>query len=58
MATFSDAPTSIDETARRQFEAAWIEGKPRAIEEFLPPADHPKYLATLEELWRERLAAE
>jgi serine/threonine protein kinase/WD40 repeat protein len=41
---------SIDENARRQFEAAWRSGRPESIEHFLPPADQPNYLATLEEL--------
>src|SRR5687768_15123320 len=50
MATFSDAPTTIDEEARRQFESAWKQGRPRPIEEFLPPAGQGTYLPTLEEL--------
>jgi WD40 repeat protein/tRNA A-37 threonylcarbamoyl transferase component Bud32 len=43
------APT-VDEDARRRFEAAWRAGKPAPIEQFLPPEDHPHHLATLEEL--------
>jgi serine/threonine protein kinase/tetratricopeptide (TPR) repeat protein len=42
--------TSIDETARRRFEAAWSGGSPASIEQFLPPRSDPRYLATLEEL--------
>jgi eukaryotic-like serine/threonine-protein kinase len=42
--------SSIDESARRRFEAAWADGAPVPIEEFLPASDGPKYLATLEEL--------
>ncbi len=41
---------SVDEKARQKFESAWRSGKPEPIEGFLPPADHPLYLATLEEL--------
>src|SRR5438132_786102 len=44
-----DSP-SVDETARRQFEEAWHHRRPQPIEHFLPPEDHPHYLATLEEL--------
>src|SRR5262245_49894685 len=40
----------VDEGARRRFEAAWREGRPRPIEEFLPAGDHPQYRGTLEEL--------
>jgi len=42
--------SSIDESARRRFEAAWADGQPGAIEDFLPAGGDPKYLATLEEL--------
>jgi len=41
---------TIDESLRRQFEAAWLAGKPLAIEECLPRAEDPRFLATLEEL--------
>jgi WD40 repeat protein/serine/threonine protein kinase/tetratricopeptide (TPR) repeat protein len=41
---------SLDEDARRRFEAAWRSGRPEPIERFLPAPDHPHYLATLEEL--------
>ena len=47
------APTfsaTIDENARRRFEAAWRERRPEPIERFLPPADHIHFLPTLEEL--------
>jgi tetratricopeptide (TPR) repeat protein len=40
----------VDEDARRRFEACWRHGQPAPIEQFLPPDDHPLYLATLEEL--------
>src|SRR5262245_48802104 len=40
----------VDEEARRRFEAAWREGSPRPIEEFLSAPDHPHFLSTLEEL--------
>jgi serine/threonine-protein kinase len=42
--------TTIDEDARRQFEAAWRAGQPQSIERFLPPEDHAQYPGTLEEL--------
>ena len=41
---------TVDEDARRRFERAWHEGRPQSIEQFLPAADHPYYLPTLEEL--------
>jgi tetratricopeptide (TPR) repeat protein len=41
---------SVDEDARRRFEAAWRAGRPEPIERFLPPPDHARFLATLEEL--------
>src|SRR6516225_6786136 len=41
---------SVDENARRQFEAAWRAGRARSIEDYLPPENDPRYLATLEEL--------
>jgi serine/threonine protein kinase/Tfp pilus assembly protein PilF len=44
------ADPSLDEAARKQFEAARREGRPDPLEEFLPPDDHPHYLGTLEEL--------
>ena len=44
------ASDTIDETARRHFELAWRDKNPRAIEDFLPAADSPHFLATLEEL--------
>ena len=43
-------PGSVDENARRQFEAAWQQGRPEPIEHFLPPENHSRYLATLKEL--------
>ncbi len=50
METATTALGTVDETARRQFEAAWRQGQPAPIEQFLPAEDHPNYLATLEEL--------
>jgi tetratricopeptide (TPR) repeat protein len=50
MTTETTSPDTIDEAARRRFEAAWREGRPQPIEHFLPPEDRPDYLATLEEL--------
>ena len=44
-----DTP-SIDEDARRRFEAAWIEGRPLPLDEYLPASSDPRWLATLEEL--------
>ena len=44
------ADPSLDETARKQFEAARRAGRPEPLEQFLPPDDHPHYLGTLEEL--------
>ena len=41
---------AIDEDARRRFESAWIAHQPMAIQECLPAADSPAWLATLEEL--------
>lgn len=41
---------SIDEGARRRFEAARRDSQNEPIEQFLPPTDHPHFLATLEEL--------
>jgi len=46
----SGMPDALDEQARRSFESAWSEGAPQSIEQFLPAADDPRYLATLEEL--------
>src|SRR5262245_54985319 len=43
-------PAVVDEAARRQFEASWVDGAPRPIEDFLPAETQPSYLATLEEL--------
>ena len=40
----------VDETMRRQFEAAWAAGAPQPIEDFLPDRQHPTFLTTLEEL--------
>jgi tetratricopeptide (TPR) repeat protein len=50
MATNESSLQSIDEDARRRFEAAWRQGQPQPLERFLPPADDPRYRATLEEL--------
>jgi serine/threonine-protein kinase len=41
---------TIDEAARRCFEAAWAKGAPARIEEVLPDERDSRYLATLEEL--------
>jgi hypothetical protein len=41
---------TIDEDARRRFEAACQRGQRGAIEDFLPLPEQPHYLATLEEL--------
>src|SRR5262245_47674166 len=49
-AAAQDATSLIDEGARRLFESAWAAGHPKAIEDCLPPADHPSYRATLQEL--------
>src|SRR6516162_10150503 len=50
MATESTFLLSVDEGARRRFEAAWREGRPEPIERFLPPEDDALYRATLAEL--------
>jgi len=50
MNDFSDHNESIDETARKRFEAVWLDGRPEPIELFLPESSDPRYLATLEEL--------
>src|SRR5262245_13439369 len=57
---------SVDEDARRRFEADWRAGRPQPLEHYLPPADHSHYRATLEELvlielemrWKSRTDAE
>jgi WD40 repeat protein/serine/threonine protein kinase len=41
---------TIDENARRKFEAAWRKGQPEPIERYLPPAGDARYLATACEL--------
>src|SRR5262249_46662888 len=41
---------TVDENARRRFEAAGREGRPQPIEHFLPDSSHPHYFATLQEL--------
>jgi eukaryotic-like serine/threonine-protein kinase len=41
---------SVDEDARRRFESARRSGRCAPIEQFLPPEDDPRYLATAEEL--------
>ena len=64
MDTQSGPVLTIDEHARRRFEAAWLAGRPEVIAACLPTADHPHHLATLEELvhidleFRWRAAAE
>jgi eukaryotic-like serine/threonine-protein kinase len=45
-----DAIVSIDESCRADFELSWMTGQRRSIEHFLPAADDPRFLATLEEL--------
>ncbi len=50
MSTEPSGLPTIDEDARRRFELGWRRGRPEPIEQFLPPAGHPQYLATLEEL--------
>ena len=46
----SSGSAPIDEEARRRFEEAWRRGQPESIEQCLPSAESPLYLATLEEL--------
>src|SRR3712207_363535 len=41
------AKPSIDEGARKRFEAAWRAGRPEPVERFLPPEEVPHFLATL-----------
>lgn len=41
---------AVDETRRRQFEAAWFSGVQQAIEDYLPEKTDDRFLATLEEL--------
>jgi serine/threonine protein kinase len=48
--TDTSIPETIDENARRRFEAAWAAGRPEAIEQFLPAEADSHYLPTLEEL--------
>jgi Flp pilus assembly protein TadD/tRNA A-37 threonylcarbamoyl transferase component Bud32 len=50
MATPPTLNRSLDEAARRRFEAAWRTGRPEPIERFLPAEDDRHYLPTLEEL--------
>jgi hypothetical protein len=45
----TSVPGSLDENARRRFEAAWRHGKPELFKQFLPPEGNSAYLATLEE---------
>ncbi len=45
-----DYRDTIDETARRRFEAAWRSGQPQPIDAFLPAANDPRFPATLREL--------
>jgi hypothetical protein len=45
-----DPQRDVDETLRRRFEAAWLQGTPGRVEDFLPPADDAQYLPTLVEL--------
>src|SRR5688500_4981756 len=40
---------TIDEEARRRFEAAWAGAGPTVIESYLPPETDSRYPATLEE---------
>ena len=54
---------SINEDLRKEFEQRWLRGKPGEIEDYLPSADDPCYLGTLEELvhieielaWKQRI---
>jgi WD40 repeat protein/Tfp pilus assembly protein PilF/tRNA A-37 threonylcarbamoyl transferase component Bud32 len=46
----STSLVSVDENARRRFEAAWRRRCPEPIEHFLPQPDQTNFLATLEEL--------
>ena len=41
---------SVNESLRRQFESDWLSGSASQVEDYLPPADDPLYLGTLEEL--------
>jgi hypothetical protein len=41
---------SVDQDCCRCFEQAWGDGRPLPIEDCLPSADHPPFLATLGEL--------
>jgi serine/threonine-protein kinase len=50
VATETPPASLVDEGARRRFETAWKEGRPEPVEHFLPAAERPTYLATLEEL--------
>ncbi|MBY0514158.1 MAG: hypothetical protein K2P78_09650 [Gemmataceae bacterium] len=50
MADLTPVPPTIDETARKRFEAAWVRGEPLPIDAVLPPADDVQFVATLEEL--------
>lgn len=49
MSDSADEP-NVDEDLRRRFEAAWIQGQPKAVEDCLPARDDPAFLPTLEEL--------
>jgi eukaryotic-like serine/threonine-protein kinase len=50
MAFDSMSEDTIDEEARRRFEAAWRAGVPQPIERFLPAEEETQFLPTLEEL--------
>ncbi|MDH3718996.1 MAG: serine/threonine-protein kinase, partial [Planctomycetota bacterium] len=41
---------AVDETLRRKFETAWVQGSAPAIEQYLPAEDAPSFLLTLAEL--------
>jgi eukaryotic-like serine/threonine-protein kinase len=41
---------SVDEDRRQKFEAAWLVGDTPGIDGYLPPAEDPKFIGTLEEL--------
>jgi serine/threonine protein kinase len=66
MAPDSTHASTVDEEARRRFEAARRAGDLRPLEDFLPGNDHPHYLNTLEELvaidqefaWKARVQAD
>ena len=46
----NEGGSTVNESLRRKFEAAWVENRPEPIEKYLPLPSDPAFLPTLEEL--------